>query len=131
MKDRLTQLLLNLPDREVEIDGVKVGKRLHTAESVAEYLISEGVIVLPCKVGDTVYRPIITSKGEPAIWEIIVTTISINIDKNGVSSNSYVIGHLKRTHCGESADFHEFGKTVFLTREEAEQALKGANDEQR
>lgn len=51
MKNKLTQLLLNLPDREVEIDGVKVGKRLHTAESVAEYLISEGVIVPPVKVG--------------------------------------------------------------------------------
>lgn len=78
---------------------------------------------MPCKVGDTVYRPIITSKGKPAIWEIIVTSISIDIDKNGVSPSSYVIGHLKRTRCGESADFHEFGETVFLTREEAEAVL--------
>ena len=88
-------------------------------------------VELPCKVGDKVYKPIITSKGEPAIWEIIVTSIDIDIGKNGVSPNSYVIGHLKNTHCGESAYFCEFGKTVFLTREEAEQALERREDEQR
>lgn len=115
-----------MSDRLIELIQDSVGGcAKNWAETIADHLIAEGIVAPPCKVGDTIYKPIITSKGEPAIWEIIVGTISIDIGNNGVDpNNSYVIGHLKRTHCGESADFCEFGKTVFLTREEAEKALE-------
>ena len=116
MRDRLIELL---NDYCVDADLGSWEK-----EALADYLLNSGIIAPPCKVGQTIYKPIITSKGEPAIWEIIVTTISIDIGENGVDPNSYVIGHLKRTHCGEDADFCDFGKTVFLTRKEAEKALE-------
>ncbi|MBQ2876986.1 MAG: hypothetical protein IJE25_08245 [Clostridia bacterium] len=123
MRDRLIELL----DKEILslslVDCDYVWTRNIIGE-LADRLLAEGVIVPPCKVGDTIYKPIITSRGKPAIWEIIVTNISIFIEKNGVSPASYVIGHLKRTRCGESADFCEFGKTVFLTREEAKKTLE-------
>lgn len=132
MKDRLTQLLLNIPDREVEIDGVKVGKRLHTAESVAEYLISKGVIVLPCKVGDTVYH---YSRDLGGIFPYFADNLHIGfMDK----TRNYLI--YEANYHDEETDelideidieIEDFGKTVFLTREEAEKHLKGANDEQR
>lgn len=83
MKNKLTELLLNIPDSEVEIDGVKVGKRLHTAESVAEYLISKGVIVPPVNVGDTLYAailPIFDGDPEPYVEEWTATGIAYEGD---------------------------------------------------
>ena len=135
MRDRLIELLCNVKCEGEESFGncpQRIGQKCNKVQrlemcavfAIADHLLAEGVIVPPCKVGDTIYKPIITSRGKPAIWEIIVTNISIFIEKNGVSPASYVIGHLKRTRCGESADFCEFGKTVFLTREEAEKALE-------
>lgn len=135
MRDRLIELLCNVKCEGEECFGNcphRIGQKCNKVQrlemcsvfAIADYLLSEGVIVPPCKVGQTIYELIITSKGEPAIWEIIVTNISIDIGKNGVDPNSYVIGHLKRTHCGEDADFCDFGKTVFFTRDEAEQTLE-------
>lgn len=87
-------------------------------------------VELPCKVGDTVYKTIITSKGKPAIWTIIITSISVEIDKKGCPlPNSYAIGHLKNTPCGESIDFSDFGKTVFLTKEDAQKKDQEAPNE--
>jgi hypothetical protein len=111
-------------DRLIELIQTSVGGcARHWAEVIADHLLAAGVIVPPCKVGDVVYKTITTSKGKPAIWEIIVTSISIDINEKGVRPNSYAIGHIKNTHCGEYVDFADFGKTVFLTREEAERAL--------
>ena len=114
--------LIDIIDSFRELDPPHDGRTW--TEHLADHLLSKGVIVPPVKVGDTVYRPITTSKGKPDIWEFIVTSTSIDIDENGVSPYSYVSGHIKRTYCGAIADFREFGKTVFLTREEAEKALE-------
>lgn len=123
MRDRLTKLLRE--PRIGEHKNIPLSRFLNDAsiEAIADHLLANGVIVPPCKVGDTVYKLIVTSKGELVIWEIIVTSVSVDIGKNGVRTDSYVIGHLKNTHCGESVYFLDFGKTVFLTREEAEKAL--------
>ena len=95
-------------------------------DQYADYLLANGAIVPPCKVGDTIYKPIVTDDtNEPAIWEIIITMMDIDIGKDGVSPDSFVVGLLRNTQCGESANFSDFGKTVFLTKEEAEEALKG------
>ena len=71
----------------------------------ADYLLENGVIVPPCKVGDVVY---------------LITDHT---------------GDMRRTVTGFTQDYilsyamqipmSEFGKTVFLTREEAEKALRG------
>ena len=73
------------------------------------------LLVLPCKVGDRVFC-ILHSKNE--IVEDVVEDYDIWSIKNGLklrisllNINDYVVG--------------EFGKTVFLTLEEAEAALKG------
>ncbi len=47
MRDRLASLLS-------EAEGL-VNNDLPTVEQIADYLIEHGVIVPPCKVGDTVY----------------------------------------------------------------------------
>ena len=82
----------------------------HWAEVIADGLIDSGVILPPCKAGDTVYRIYTRSWiGEDVVREVVVS-------ENGVF---YVDDKGRMTSCGK------FGKTVFLTREEAERALKG------
>lgn len=78
------------------------------SERLAEYLIAHGVIVPPCKVGDTVYH-LYPKQGIKAnkVKRIQVGTCGMMIaDRNGVFRAE------------------EINKTVFLTREEAENALK-------
>lgn len=87
-------------------------------EMLADYLIANGVVVLPCKVGDTVYRI-----PRSAIRKYTVVYIGISADPFA----SYVnIAWYRDVHHFEtlSVRFDEIGKTVFLTREEAEEALK-------
>ena len=81
-------------------------------ESVADHLIENGVIVLPCKAGDTVF--------DIRWWDDKEEKIKVDgkyyyrtIHKHKVSKAKFSL-----------YDFDEIGKTVFLTKEEAEQALK-------
>ena len=100
MRDRLIDLL------KVPIyprDGVD------PAEVVADYLLDNGVIVLPCKVGDTVYY---RYYGGNRVYEGKVTSFIYN-SESGWFGIYYDGG------------YGTYGKYVFLTREEAEQALKG------
>ena len=65
---------------------------------LADYLLEHGVIVLPCKVGDTLY------------------------------CESAIKGHITYLKAPDLEWIFEnreiFGKEIFLTREEAEQALR-------
>ena len=84
------------------------------AELLADYLLANGVIVPPCKVGDTVY------------W--------YNMGGKIVEAKAKAIYFIVRHPEGfeYKVSFDDFGKTVFLTREEAEKALqKGAGNEQK
>ena len=84
---------------------------------------SEDVVALPCKVGDTIYLP----------WEwkdtsgvAILTVERMSITEAGCSirtdlrsdDEDYWLAY----NCGVFM-FDDIGKTVFLTREEAEKAL--------
>lgn len=85
---------------------------------LAEYkkLEEEGVLLrLPCKVGDKVYNLIPRLKKANNFQENEVTTIKV------YSDSVYIF--LKN---GLAKDTKQIGKTVFLTKEEAEQALGGA-----
>lgn len=88
-------------------------------DQVADHLLANGVIVPPCKVGDVVYeiQPI-----RKRVQTYEITTIKYNghywwftwilKDRKGIYGNV------------EGFSSHQIGKTVFLTREEAEKALK-------
>ena len=111
-RERLVELLLEWGNKEN--DGVR-------AESIADYLVENGVVVLPCKVGDTVYEICErrrSGKWQKAIVERVVHGIEIGIDK------------ILTARCGTTTYVYlsRLGETVFLTREEAEKVLKG--DEQ-
>ena len=79
----------------------------HSAR-LADHLLVNGVIVPPCKVGDTVYY--IPFGSFITKWEIR----SIEIMQDDIAF-----------HCGRTFFLKfDIGKTVFLTREEAEAKLK-------
>lgn len=78
---------------------------------IADYLIEHGVIVLPCKVGDTVYY--VTGIGHNLVKPAKVEEIII--DENGIK-DLYVQG--------DGHNFENSFDIFFLTREEAEKALK-------
>lgn len=113
MKDRLVSLLNNLPEREVIVSGTRVGKRLHTAETIAEHLLANGVLVPPCKVGDTVYAVI-----EP----IFEADPPAYIEEWTVKDLDYCGG--KWYAVQDDEDFEIGDDLCLLTREEAEERLK-------
>lgn len=136
MRDRLVELINEAKDKYPTIPSVNCCKPTFT-HYLADYLIKNGAIVPPCKVWDTVYSP-----RENSILEQNV--ISIEIEKDSHVRVYFTCDYLcdgcphEQTYqnqagdggcfgeCGESLfAFEDFGKTVFLTREEAEQALRG------
>lgn len=80
-------------------------------EQLADHLLANGVIVPPCKVGDTVW--FIRNK-----TEIIATVVEKVILKHG--------GLYIKLGCNSmyETSSNSIGKTVFLTKEEAEAKLK-------
>jgi len=84
-------------------------------------LEEQGLLIkLPCKVGDTLYVPCVNSVMETKVdciqLKVGVVVFTKNINKHGFENH----------HWFRESDI---GKTVFLTREEAEKALKGAENE--
>ena len=119
-----------MTDRERLIDLMIEAKRTEPetgsfTDYLADYLLEHGVIVPPCKVGDTVYSYCETFG---AILPYFVETLNIGY----YSKNEIVYRYEANCHNGEEdelldgIDFEidDIGKTVFLTREEAEKALK-------
>lgn len=122
--ERLTELVLNAPKLDISFGSRAQGKTYQTAYNIAEHLLTNGVLVLPCKVGDTVY---IIENGDMLNIDLSVCSV--------IEDEIYEMGY-GRTQSGElkwcflviesGEDFYDsdIGKTVFLTREEAERALE-------
>lgn len=90
---------------------------------IADYLLANGVIVPPCKVGDTVYCIVFC----PAINKLSVSkgfVREIRITKNDITINIVDCEQIKYANLNINITCNDFGKTVFLTREEAERALR-------
>ena len=109
MKQRLLELL---NDYRNDMDIGSWGE-----ETLADYLLANGVIVPPVKVGQKVY--IIGWCGD--IEEFTVRDVHICTNEKGDCLYRF------RAVIGEKSDIHftthYIGDTVFLTREEAEKAL--------
>jgi hypothetical protein len=90
------------------------------ADTIADHLLSEGVIVLPCKVGDKTFLLLEKIKG----GYDIVESKCVCITDNGYG-NIYSM-YINCVDIGNSLEFDvtDFGKSVFLAKELAEKALK-------
>jgi hypothetical protein len=96
---------------------------LELLDRLAQYEDAEEegrLVVLPCKIGDTIYDiyEFIENRDSPEIFEYSAETIEIGQDKRGVY---FII---------DSTIFRldDFGKSAFLSKEEAEKALKGESE---
>ena len=86
-------------------------------ERTADLLLEHGVVLMPCKVGDRLYE--VTGRKTVSVYKvraIRVELFSLFIEWDIVE------GFVWQSLSGINAD--DIGKTVFLTREEAEKALK-------
>jgi len=90
-------------------------------EKLAAYEDAEeqGLLVrLPCKVGDTVY---VEWSGGQEYSKSVIEKISIGTD----GQVRFLIPAYLHSHSASWYQTSDFGKTVFLSREEAKAALKG------
>ena len=147
MRDRLVELLLN---GEKQFFDTKANKTTPLQSYLSNYLIENGVIVPPCKVGDTVYIleekcKYSGEKNEPwnscnQYWD--------NVYKNGMwgcagkdktgnkiyCKKKEMVWYIKEVEYSLSLysdPTKVLGENLFLTKAEAEQKLKemrGGND---
>jgi hypothetical protein len=82
----------------------------NTSEEIADRLLSEGVIVPPVKVGQKIW--VVSKEGQ-----FTETTVEKIVLKNGGLYLKLWCNSFYETTC------RSIGKTVFLTKEEAEKAL--------
>lgn len=88
--------------------GIKRGNEIVKAEQEGR------LVVLPCKVGDTVFFRTYTQNA----------TVDLGVQPHRViAARCYMIVEGEYANVGLPVD--QFGKTVFLNREEAEKALRG------
>lgn len=97
-------------------------------EKLADYLLANGVVCPPCKVGDKVYRiaklfcdKTIIVEGE--VFEFAITHESAKKDEYRFYFRAFNEDFIHRNY-SKWCDFFDFSKTVFLSREEAEAALE-------
>ena len=105
---------------------------------LADHLLSNGVVYPPCKVGDKVYVADNGGIREATANEIFyhggddwIILLSFDCDYECVNCpfSSWSQEYSGEYSCGGeygcwNTEFKDFGKTVFLTKEEAEKALK-------
>ena len=96
-KERLTNIIHNAQNKYLNLLKFE-------SSILADYLLANGVILSPVDIGKTVYK--VSRIGK------IVSLNVVNYDCDVITSPYDLIS------------FNSFGKTVFLTREEAEKALE-------
>ena len=101
MPSDVTSMRMDMAIIAALFNGVDVGRMKELAEADKDGRL----VVLPCKVGDTVYRIFNPPSREPVI------------SAHTLMSVDYIVRWIDK-----------FGKTVFLTREEAEAALEAMKD---
>ena len=125
MSDRLTRL----------IDGFVFGSQIAvnsiewnsaTVKELADYLIANGVIVPPCKEGDSLFM---LNRDKTKVQEMIFEEPDIRCHCKKDDEFACCMPICTSYQNGICAyrfnnDFREIGKTVFLSREEAEKARK-------
>ena len=133
MRDRLIELLDNAkveviehyPDGTPCMSYTKKAVDRKVVYKLADYLLENGVIVPPCKVGDKFYRVEMYCT-EGGYWDEPRRAYSGTCEDccEECDGEKRIVEY---TFCSVKQILElerDFGKTVFLTREEAEKALK-------
>ena len=105
--------------KEMDMEEI-LGDEYYSVDRMLELLKADKdgrIVVLPCKVGDVVYG----FHGEKTILPMVAKWIETNTD-------GWCIAVQYAPMTPRFYQFSDFGKTVFLTREEAEKALEAMKD---
>lgn len=104
-------------DRLIELLNYAVSAGNETFTQVADYLLANGVVLPPCKVGDVVYFVIDDDDEEPFISSQRINDVS--------TRGIFVSDSLTEENCRIFVPYSDFGENVFLDKAEAERALNG------
>lgn len=107
-RERLIELLQEWGNKEN--DGVR-------AESIADYLIENGVVVLPCKIGTHLFRVTYPYRKKPKVTKYTVTNFRTFGKKHKIQVEVQALSVPVKNWMNYS-DFYK-------TQEQAEKALKG------
>ena len=124
MRDRLIELMEQgvhkTPceyDEDCDCTGIKCDACVR--DSIADHLLANGVIVPPVRVGGKVYK---ISRNKVKECEVVFVGISADAKCSHFNFvENYADGTFYKSY---SMVFDVIGKTVFLTKEEAEAKLK-------
>lgn len=128
MRDRLIELLKMVEYQYTEIHSIMT-------QNVADFLLQKGVIVPSCKVGDKVYVGNLHTKISEIIIETDITFMCYfdcdwvieNVGCGDCPFADWYTTYEGDIDCQAMGCFSftekDIGKTVFLTKEEAEKAL--------
>lgn len=112
MREKLIELIDKL---QYQGNSAQTGVNYIQNSEIADYLLKNGVVILPCRVGDTVYTTFHGWLSEYKVIELVKNDFLwaklYNPDYSPEDRNERVC-----------LDF-SFGNFVFLTREEADKAL--------
>lgn len=111
-RERLIELMTKVENSELNL--LEFEKKI-----LADYLLDNGVIVPPVKVGDTVYE--IQQDRTLQKWYVYGIIKYDGQEWAAEAQNS----KNKWNYIDKTFAFRLFGKTVFLTKKSAEKALKG------
>lgn len=133
-KKRLVELMSTIPCNNkkcgYECNGRCVGDFDWSCQkkALADYLLANGVIVPLCKVGDKVYIKVRKEKHPFKVTHISITKNGTYYEADRIRNKKETLLYLNDTTTAVFDDA-EIGKTVFLTREEAEKKLEEGNNE--
>lgn len=116
-RERLIKLLYKrLRKHEVDIENYAIP----LPEYFADYLLENGVMVLPCKINDHVWfiKSAFSVLSKP-LEARIIDIRGISIDRNILYESITLYNDLARRFTS-----NDIGTKVFLTKEEAEQAIQ-------
>ena len=119
MRDRLIEILIKPIPELRGYDTIGESRMsIVDAENYADRLLANGVIVPRIKVGDNIYYK---QRGKTISAKVFYLNVTLMEDYVRISEANAT------SEDGFTVEFDEdsIGKTVFLSREEAEQALKG------
>ena len=115
MRERLIELLSAADGVGKRVIFDNANLKAYIAE-LADHLLANGVIMPPCKVGDTVYFVIYDSVIDE--WHISPEPV-VDVTTKGF----YTSGHEGSNENGDLWLWEDVGDDIFLTQEEAEAAL--------
>ena len=106
--------------KDIQVKNQQLIDKLAAYEDAEE----QGLLLrLPCKVGDKVYQ-ISENFIEPCTVEVIYLADYVDGDGNHCNMAEIYYDRYDCPYVSTEIYFTDFGKTVFLTREEAEAKLK-------